>query len=305
LHHYSCSFPNAYSAGHLVTGEVQVEGTVIQAEQRGDMRKHAQQNLRINFGVNNQPTGLVAMPGDTINVYVDVESSDKLPSVVFSQQEAAWNVWASSVKLRPGKNTITVPEFAKNSYYAHDVTKGGTVYIVNPYTADEQGKAPLIRFEGLTKIPFMTKTTDPEQFKAFLSTYKQRLDEDKVAHPNVLDRELIDVVEVVSDHVIFTGTASEAYKQFITLGNNPMDTVTGYDVWMKTIFDFYGLDSSSELHDPKLIRENIRLMQPYGAMYAAGDHTGIQAGTVGTMLGDFNKVYPGWGLNHEIGYLSN
>ena len=289
-------------ATRIVNGEVQIEGTIITAEQRGDMKKHASQNLRIGFGTNNQPTGLVAMPGDTINVYVDVESGDKLPSLVFSQQEAAWNVWGRSVQLRPGKNTITVPEFASNSYYAHEVTKGGTVYIVNPYTAEEQGKAPSIRFEGLEKIPFMTKDTDPEQFKTFLTTYKERLDEDKVLHPNVSDRQLIDVVEVASDHVIFTGTATEAYNKFITQGNNPMDTVTGYDSWMKTIFDYYGLDGSSELHDAKLIRENIRLMQPFGAMYAAGDHTGIQGGTVGLMLSNFNVTYPGWGLNHEIGH---
>ncbi|OME60782.1 hypothetical protein BSK59_05010 [Paenibacillus odorifer] len=289
-------------AKKLVNGEVQTEGTIIEAEQRGDMNKHAQQNLRIGFGTNNQPTGLAAMPGETINVYVDAASGDKLPSLIFSQQEGAWNSWARGVQLRAGKNTITVPEIATTSAYAHDVTKGGTVYIVNPYTAEEQGKAPLIRFEGLEKIPFMTKTTDPEQFKTFLITYKQRLDEDKAAHPNVQDRKLIDVVEMASDHVIFTGTATEAYNKFITQGNNPLDTVTGYDTWMKSIFTFYGLDGSSEIHDAKLIRENIRLMQPYGAMYAAGDHTGIQLGTVGTMLGDFNKAYPGWGLNHEIGH---
>ncbi|OAB47379.1 NPCBM/NEW2 domain-containing protein [Paenibacillus antarcticus] len=286
----------------IVNGEVQMEGTIIKAEQRGDMKKHASQNLRIGFGTNNQPTGLVAMPGDQINVYVDADANGKLPSLVISQQEGPWNNWARGVQLRPGKNTITVPEFEKNSYYAFDVTKGGTVYIVNPYTAEEQGKAPTIRFEGLERIPFMTKDTNPDQFKAFLTTYKQRLDEDKAAHPNVLDRELIDVVEVVSEHVIFTGTATEAYNKFITQGNNPMDTVTGYDSWMKTIFDFYGLDGSSDIHDAKLIRENIRLMQPYGAMYAAGDHTGIQGGTVGTMLSNFNEVYPGWGLNHEIGH---
>ncbi|MEK4197528.1 NPCBM/NEW2 domain-containing protein [Paenibacillus sp. FSL L8-0323] len=289
-------------AKKLVNGEVQIEGTIIEAEQRGDMKKHAQQNLRIGFGTNNQPTGLAAMPGETINVYVDAASGDKLPSLNFSQQEGAWNSWARGVQLRSGKNTITVPEIATTSAYAHDVTKGGTVYIVNPYTAEEQGKAPLIRFEGLEKIPFMTKTTDPEQFRTFLTTYKQRLDEDKAVHPNVQDRKLIDVVEMASDHVIFTGTATEAYNKFITQGNNPLDTITGYDTWMKSIFAFYGLDGSSEIHDAKLIRENIRLMQPYGAMYAAGDHTGIQLGTVGTMLGDFNKAYPGWGLNHEIGH---
>lgn len=81
-----------------------------------------------------------------------------------------------------------------------------------------------------------------------------------------------------------------------------MATVNGYDVWIKKLFDFSGLDVSSEVHDPKLIRENIRLMQPYGAMYAAGSHTGIQRGTVPFMFSDFSKTYPGWGLTHEIGH---
>lgn len=289
-------------AKKLVSGEAQIEGTIITAEQRGDMRKHASQNLRFTLGTNNQPTGFVAMPGQEINVYVDVESMDKLPSIVFSQQEAAWNVWASGRQLKPGKNTFIVPEFASNSYYAHPVTKGGTVYISNPYTAEEQGKAPRIRIEGVQKIPFMTKDTDPQEFKSFLTEYKQMLDADKAAHPDVKDRKLIDVVEMASEHIIFTGTASEAYKKFITQGEDPMGTLTGYDYWMKKNFEFYGLDGRDINHDPKRIRENIRLMQPYGAMYAAGDHTGIQAGTISQMLSDFTKVYPGWGLTHEIGH---
>ncbi|WP_422658835.1 NPCBM/NEW2 domain-containing protein [Paenibacillus sp. EC2-1] len=289
-------------AKKLVSGQTQIEGTIITAEQRGDMRKHASQNLRFTLGTNNQPTGFVAMPGQEINVYVDVESADKLPSIVFSQQEAAWNVWASGKQLRPGKNTFIVPEFASNSYYAHPVTKGGTVYISNPYTAEEQGKAPRIRIEGGQKIPFMTKDTDPQEFKSFLTEYKQMLDADKAAHPDVKDRKLIDVVEMASEHIIFTGTASEAYKKFITQGEDPVGTLTGYDYWMKKNFEFYGLDGRDTNHDPKRIRENIRLMQPYGAMYAAGDHTGIQAGTVSQMLSDFTKVYPGWGLTHEIGH---
>ncbi|MVO98259.1 NPCBM/NEW2 domain-containing protein [Paenibacillus lutrae] len=289
-------------ADKLVKGEVGIQGTVITAQQHGDMKKHAQQNLRFGFGTNNQPTGFAAMPGRTINIYVDVESKDKLPSLIFSQQDGGWNSWTRGVQLRPGKNTITVPEIATSNAYAHDVTKGGTVYIVNPYTPEEQGKAPLIRFEGLQQIPFMTKNTDPAQFKALLTAYKQKLDQDIAAHPNVKDRQLIDVVEIASDRIIFTGTATEAYKQYVTLGHNPMDTLTGYDFWMKRIFDAYGLDGRSVNHDPKQIRENIRLMQPYGFMYAAGDHTGIQLGEVGLMLGDFKKQYPGWGLTHEIGH---
>lgn len=289
-------------ARKIAQGELQTEGRIITAEQNGDMRKHAQQNLRFGFGTNNQPTGLVAKPGDTLYIYVDVESQSKLPSIVFSQQDAAWNHWSTGVTLKPGKNTIVVPEIPSNSYYAHEVTKGGPIYISNPYTAEEQGRAPRIRIEGAEQFPMMTKDTDPTAFKALLTEYKEKLDADKAAHPNVKDRQMIDVVEMVSDRIIFTGTATEAYNQFIANSLNPVDTLTGYDVWINKIFDQYGLDGRDVQHDPMLIRENIRLMQPYGAMYAAGDHTGIQNGTVALMLQDFSKVYPGWGLTHEIGH---
>ncbi|MBD7969936.1 NPCBM/NEW2 domain-containing protein [Paenibacillus gallinarum] len=288
-------------AKKLVSGEVDMEGKIVKAEQRGDMRKHAQQNLRMNFGTNSQPTGLVATPGDTITVYVDAPSGSKVPSLTFTQQEGSWNRWSSSVSLKSGKNVITVPTISQDGYH-HGVVKGGTIYIQNPYTPEEQGEAPVLRFEGVEKIPMMTLDTDPEQFKEELITYKKKIDEDVAAHPNVADRQVVNVVEMASDHVIFTGTATEAYNQFITKGNNPMDTVTGYDVWMNQIFKNYGLDGSSETNDPKRMRENIRLMQPYGAMYAAGDHTGIQNGSVAVMLSDFSEVAPGWGLNHEIGH---
>ncbi|GKU77336.1 hypothetical protein [Paenibacillus sp. L3-i20] len=127
--------------------------------------------MRFGHGTNNQPTGLVAMPGDMINVYVDAET--QVPSLIFSQQEGSWSSWGESVQLRPGKNTIVVPE--------------------------EQGKAPRIRFEGLTQIPMMTKDTDVAEFKAFLTTYKEQLDADKAAYPNVTDRKMIDVVEMEMD----------------------------------------------------------------------------------------------------------
>lgn len=289
-------------AKKIVNGEVAIEGTIITAEQHGNMKKHASENLKFGLGNNNQPTGLVAMPGDQITVYVESYSSSKLPSLIFTQQEGSWSNWAKSVQLVPGKNTITVPEIPTDNNYHKDVTKGGPIYIVNPYTAEEQGQAPKIRFEGVQRFPMMTKDQDPEEFKAFLIDYKKQLDEDKAANPDVKDRTLIDVVEMVSDHVVYTGTATKAYEQFITKGNNPLDTVTGYDTWMHQIFEFYGLDGRSDSHDPKNIRENIRIMQPWGFMYAAGDHTGIQSGQDSLLLADFSKTYPGWGVNHEIGH---
>ena len=288
-------------AKKLVNNEVDMTDKIITAEQRGDMRKHAQQKLKMNFGTNNQATGLVAQPGDTITVYVDADSSTaKLPSLYFTQHEGYWNYWASSVALHPGKNTIVVPDNSRGGNFV----KGGTIYINNPYTAEEQGKAPVLRFEGVEKVPMMTLDTDPEKFKEELIAYKKKIDEDVAAHPNVADREVVDVVEMVSNHVIYTGTATAAYNQFIKNSINPMDVVTGYDVWMNQIFKTYGLDGSSEVNDPKLIRENIRIMQSANGsfMYAAGEHVGILKGSAAVMLADFSKSYPGWGVNHEIGH---
>ena len=284
-------------AKKIVKGELVTAGRTIVAEQHGNMVNHAQQKLKMPYGNNNQPTGIAAKAGEKITVYVEADASGPLPQLVFSQQEGSWNAWARSVNLKPGKNEFTVPVV-----YTGNVTQGGPLYIVNPYTPEQQAKTPIIRIEGGERFPMFTKDTDVAEFKALLTDYNERLNADKAAHPNVGDRELIDVVEIVSDRIVFTGTASEAYNQYITKQLDPMATVNGYDVWIDQIFDFTGFDKTSEVHNPKYIRENIRLMQPYGAMYAAGNHTGIQRGTVPFMFSDFSITYPGWGLTHEIGH---
>ena len=271
---------------------------IITVEQRGDMSKHARENLRIPLGNNNLPTGISATPGETIVVYVEPAENGTVPSLVFSQQEASYAKWETEVKLRPGKNVIEVPSIGANL----NITKGGPIYLRNPYTAEEQGKAPVVRFEGGQVFPMMTKDTDPEEFKKLLEEYKLKIDEDKEENSNVVDRKVVDVVEMVSDHIVFTGTASEAYNQFVVNNKNPLDTLEGYDYMMNKVFLEYGLDGRSDIHDPKNIRENIRLMQPYGAMYAASNHIGIQKGTIAAMLSDFREVYPGWGIIHEIGH---
>ena len=284
-------------AKEVLTGK-QKTTKVITLEQRGDMSTHARQNLRIPLGNNNLPTGISATPGETIVVYVEPAGDGTVPSLLFTQHEASYAKWGTEVKLKPGKNVIEVPSIGADL----NITKGGPIYLRNPYTAKQQGKAPVVRFEGGQLFPMATKDTDPEEFKQFLEEYKLKMDEDKEENPNVKERKVVDVVEIVSDHIVFTGTASEAYNQFVLNDKNPLDTIEGYDYMMNKVFLEYGLDGRSEIHDPKNIRENIRLMQPYGAMYAASDHTGIQRGTVAHMLSDFRKVNPGWGIIHEIGH---
>ncbi|MDU4937356.1 MAG: NPCBM/NEW2 domain-containing protein [Clostridium sp.] len=281
----------------VLRGEIETV-KVITAEQHGDMVAHAKNNLKFGFGNNNQPTGISAKPGDEITVYVDADPSQPMPKLAFSQQEGSFANWMRTVNLNVGKNVITVPDIAVDSWYKHDVTRGGSIYIVNPYTPEEQSKAPVIRFESGDKYPFLTEDTNVNEFKEFLIEYKKAIDEDIAKNPDVLDREVLDVFEFVSDHLVWTGTATGAYKAYIEQGANPLDTVNRYNNHMKELFKYYGLDGRNEQNDPKYIRENVRLAQPYGYMYAYTNHIGVQRDVMtGLLVGE-----PGWGLDHEIGH---
>ena len=286
-------------AKDIINNELQTVKTVV-AEQHGDRNVHANQNLKFGFGNNNQPTGVVAKPGDTVVVYVDVEPGQPLPQLVFSQQEGSFANWGRTVSLHAGKNVIIVPEVTQNDgWYRHSVTPGGAVYIVNPYTEDQQGKAPVIRFaEGVELFPLMDENTDEQEFLELLKDYKARVDADKEANPDVVDRQMIDVVEIVSDHLVFTGTATGAYEAYVNQGFSPLQTVNMYNDHMDLVFEYLGLDGSNELNDVKYTRENIRLAQPFGYMYAASNHIGVQGDVMVSML----TTVGGWGVDHEMGH---
>ena len=286
-------------AKESVSGELQTIKTVV-AEQYGDRNAHANNNLKFGFGNNNQPTGIVAMAGETITVYVDAEPGQPLPQLMFSQQEGSFASWGRTVSLHVGKNVITVPAVSQNDgWYRHDVTPGGAVYIVNPYTEEQQSKAPVIRFaSGCEQFPMMDKNTDEQEFLELLKDYKARLDADKAENPNVMDRKMIDVAEIVSDHLVFTGTATGAYEAYINQEFGPMNTVNMYDDHMDMIFEYLGMDGSSINNDIKYTRENIRLAQPFGYMYAAGGHIGVQGDVMVSMLTSVG----GWGVDHEMGH---
>lgn len=295
-------FTEKFELAHkILNGQLENVKTIT-AEQHGDMVAHANKNLKFGFGNNNQPTGIYAKPGEIITVYVDADPTQPLPKLAFSQQEASFGNWLRTVNLKPGKNVITVPEIGKDKWYNHDVTKGGSIYIVNPYTSKEQTKAPVLRFASGHKFPFVTKDTNIEEFKEFLKEYKKSIDEDVAKHPNVKDREVLDVFEFVSDHIVWTGTTTGAYEAYIEQGVNPLDTIKSYNTHMEQIFKYYGLDGSSEQNDPKYIRENVRLAQPFGYMYAANGHIGVQGDVMANHLIPFEDRGPSWGLTHEIGH---
>src|SRR5699024_1614776 len=121
---------------------------------------------------------------------------------------------------------------------------------------------------------------------------------DAKVNTNVNDSEMIDVFELVTDRIVLTATATSAYEAYIKGDFKPSESVTMYNDHMDMLFKYQGLDRSSEKNDPKYIRENIRLAQPYGFMYAAGNHTGVQSPQLVGLL----TTVGGWGIDHEIGH---
>ncbi|MCI6666602.1 MAG: discoidin domain-containing protein, partial [Romboutsia timonensis] len=286
-------------AKNIVQGKIENIKTVV-AEQHGDRNAHNNKNLKFGFGNNNQPTGIVARPGETITVYVDVEEGKPLPQLFFSQQEGSFANWGRTVSLYPGKNIITVPKVTQeDGWYNHSVTPGGPVYIVNPYTAEEQGKAPVIRFaKGVEKFPMVDKNTNDEELIEFIKEYKAKMDADIEANPNVMDRQIIDTFELVADNMVVTTSLTGAYDAYVTKGFKPSDSVKMYNDHMDMLFEYQGMDGRDEKNDIKYTRENIRLAQPYGYMYAASGHIGVQRDVVSSILTSVGS----WGVDHEIGH---
>lgn len=295
---------NIEMAKGILNGTLQNVKSVT-AEQYGNRSAHTSKNLKFGFGNNNQPTGIVARPGETIVVYVEAEAGKPLPQLMFSQQEGSFASWGRTVSLHVGKNVITVPATSQSDgWYRYNVTPGGPVYIINPYTEEEQGKAPVIRFAtGCEQFPMFDKDTDEEEFLAFLKEYKKRVDEDVKANPNVMDRKVIDTFELVSDHIVFTGTASGAYEAYFNKGGKPTESLSKFNECANDMFNYLGIDGSDEKNDIKYTRENIRLAQPFGYMYAAGSHIGVQRDVMSSVL--LGNNIAGWGITHEIGHRTD
>ena len=64
----------------------------------------------------------------------------------------------------------------------------------------------------------------------------------KELNPDVMDRQMIDIVEIVSDHLVFTGTATGAYEAYVNQEFSPLQTVNMYNDHMDLVFEFLGLD---------------------------------------------------------------
>ena len=285
-------------AKEILKGDKDYSDRTFTLTQYGDTHAKARNQLKMStFGTDLQSTGIVAKPGQVFRVFVDAEDGAPLPTIAFTQQEGRFGYWKKEYQLQKGMNVITVPEIYSDSWSMKS-TKGGAVYLINKYTPEQQGKAPVVRIEGGEFFPSFKPGDDKEKFLKLLKEYKEKLDKDP--------ENTVDIYEFSTKRVLYTGTAKAAYQVYV---NENVDVEESVDVWNKKFqeaFDFAGLkdDTSDPDNDSTNVRTAVRLMQPYGAAYAYTDHIGIQRHIQEIVLrtdeSSINSIL--WGMLHEAGH---
>lgn len=265
-----------------------------QIKRYGDIASYCRNNLQMaSFGTNRQSTGIWALAGDTVTVYVTAKDGDPLPKIRFSQHIGHWRSWlGGELSLSLGKNTFVVPNFYHDDY-TQDAILGGPIYICNPYTTSEQSADVKVYIEGGKNYPVLTKDVSDKEFLVQLNSYVEKVNNDNY----------IDIAEIVTDHTILTLQVTEIAKLYANY--SPQKAIENWNKYMDQLLEFGGItqDKNNPYFDEKNlhINCNIRVVQPWsgGWMYAAGEHIGIRT------TAQTSAIYGsglGWGITHEIGH---
>ena len=193
-----------------------------------------------NLGQSNawQSLGIVAKPGETINIYVATEKGREQTKyeVLFTQNYAESGTWQSgTVQIGNGKTELTVPSGKFNM----DAEKGGNVYI-RPVSGWYEKQKINVRVSGGTKIPHLnvnniiTDTSKQEEAKNLIREYirdlKLYVSDLPSLYPTVEDKEnnqyrydektaVLNSTEIESERVMLTLSATEVLTG-ITQGLN-------------------------------------------------------------------------------------
>ena len=276
------------------------EGNILKMTlpQNGDVHGHCRNDLLMSsFGTNFISTGVLAKPGETIEIYVDADGSKPLPQIMFSQSQGHYGNWQRKYNLKPGYNKFEVPKIYDEKW-SHKTNPGGAIYFINPYTTEQQGKAPKIVLEGGQKFPLYNQGDDEQAFLKELKDYSDYVK----ANPDTA----VDIFEYNSPRILFTGRASDANQVYNVEKVNVVESTLAWSKVVDDMLKFAGLEENSKdpKHDSTGIRTTVRVMQPFGGAYAAGDHVGIQYHVADDFLRTDKHSMDGirWGTVHELGH---
>ena len=292
-----------------------------------------------------QPLGVTAYEGEQIIVYVGHNQlktgSNSALKLIATQYHAESGALASEVAtLKVGRNEITVP-----SIQSLACEGGGALYI--QYTGNNSNDRYAVRVSGGAKEPVLNLygITDEGQRKERILSYVKELEEHVASQEemhrqiheaagggNKVNREydkqncILGATDIMLDQMLMSVSAEQILAG---LGGGTTqeraDKLAGslqaMDEMMELFYHHKGLtrDESAPATDRMPVQHlNIRYMRMFAGafMYAAGNHIGIERGSVSGLSSsvpvqtDGNGKYVsgryfGWGIGHEIGHNIN
>lgn len=292
-----------------------------------------------------QPLGVTAYEGEQIVVYVGHDrlktGSDSALKLIATQYHAESGAFAKEVAtLKVGRNEITIP-----SIQSLACEGGGALYV--QYTGNNENDRYAVRVSGGAKEPILNLygVTDPVQRKERIASYVKELEEhvstleeqhrilhesteegNKVNRAYEKENCILGATDIMLDQMmlsvsaqqILAGLGSGSTQERADKLDQSLQAMEGM---MKLFYQHKGLsnDASAPATDRLPAQHlNIRYMRMFAGafMYAAGNHVGIEWGSVPGLASavpvqadeDGRYVsgrYFGWGISHEIGHNIN
>lgn len=279
-------------------------------------------HLKFAMTINDyQPLGIVARPGDTLNVYVG--STGKINvQLVYTQYHAEANAWSKTYNLQKGQNIITIDAIG-----SAESERGGSVYV--RYTSAPDTKNPIkVRVSGGTKIPMLdvSTITDATEKEKAIKTYISDLQKYNASLENIYAQEektfdnrnsVLASTEIVTEHGLFSVSSLAVENALNSVSDKVSrlaESTYAFDEMMEMFYRQKGLKRNAEDKKDEMpkARINIRYMRMFdGAfMYAGGYHVGIEYGSIAGLVQasrntDAATGYFGWGISHEVGHQIN
>ena len=293
-----------YEAKREFTTDQSKKNNVI--HQWGNTFSYSKSVLKMSWaGTDRQCTGIYGFPNEKINIYVDCEEKDPIPSIRFSQflgkNGKNQNGWLSNpIKLKKGLNTLIIPEFDLTNFKT-PTNPGGPIYIENKFESGQQSQKIRIYIEGGILFPLFRKNGDEKEYKKTLTNYISEYNKHKGTYLNI--------TELYSDHIMITVEATLAYDIYVKQNKSPQANLLKWDERIEKFFIFDGiqLKENQPYYNKanKHINIHLRYSQQYNnnvLAYAINEHVGLYVSYhLKELIDSTNGIHST--IAHEIGHI--
>ena len=269
-------------------------------EQRGDVQDYARNVLKMAWaGTNRQSTGIYGRANEKITIYVKSSKiNDPLPQIRFTQYLGRRNWLGKINNLKVGKQVLVVDNFTLDDNLEFPTFPGGPAYLINPYTMETQGEI-YVYVEGGTLFPIYNGRTNKTEYMQNLIECINLNKKNNLTY--------FDITELSTSKAMLTVRASDAYRIYSNNKITPLETINGWDNFLRKLYKFDGIQFSiiQNYFDMRneYIKIHYRFAQPYALAYATVEHVGFHTERYIEQAINFNIKQIGWGFAHETGHM--